>query len=148
MEASGQYLPEQIPWLLERLARADLVFGRRQFKRPTKLAQSALQTPRRLLLGLEARDPDCLFWAARREAIAGLELAPGMHRFLGSLVTARGFRVAETHVDHDPSRASRSWHDTHPSLGNLLAAWWQRRSYRPYVVTEIEVESGRHRAAA
>lgn len=148
IEASGQYLPEQIPWLLERLARADLVFGRRQVIRPMKLLRGALQLPRRLLLGVEARDPDCLFWAARREAIAGLELSPGMHRFLGSLVTTRGFRVAEIHIDHYPERASQGWHDASPSPGNLLAAWWQRRHWRPYAVEEIGTESAMKKRAA
>jgi glycosyltransferase involved in cell wall biosynthesis len=148
IEASGQYLPEQIPWLIERLARADLVFGRRQFTRPAKVLRATLQLPRRLLLGVEARDPDCLFWAARREAITGLELAPGMHRFLGSLVTTRGFRVTEITIDHYPHLASQTWHDHGPDLGNLLAAWWQRRRWRPYGVEEIGAESASKRSAA
>lgn len=137
MEASGQYLPEQIPWLIERLARADLVFGRRHASRGTRLAMTAMQVPRRLLLGLEVRDPDCLFWAARREAVAGLELAPGMHRFLGSLVTTRGFRVAEIHVDHHPGGDPYVRRESHASAGNLLAVWWERKNWRPYAATEI-----------
>ncbi len=140
IEASGQYFPEQIPWLLERLARADLVLGRRQYLRSVKLRQAALQLPRRLLLGLEVRDPDCLFWAARREAIAGLDLQPGMHRFLGSLVTTRGFRAAEIHVDHQPVADGSKW-EAHPSLGNLLCTWWQRRNWRPYCVEEVGAET-------
>lgn len=148
IESSGQYLPEQIPWLVERLARADLVFGRRQRSRPAKLVQAVAQLPRRLLLGLEARDPDCLFWAARREAVAGLDLAPGMHRLLGSLVATRGYRVAEMHVDHNSAAAGQSFADTHPSLGNLLAAWWQRRNWRPYSVTELGTVAETRRLAA
>jgi dolichol-phosphate mannosyltransferase len=137
VEASGQYLPEQIPWLIERLARADLVFGRRHCSRGRKLAMTALQLPRRMLLGLEVRDPDCLFWAARREAVAGLDLAPGMHRFLGSLVSTRGFRVAEIHVDHQAVADPYVQRESHASLGNLLAAWWQRKNWRPYEVAEL-----------
>jgi glycosyltransferase involved in cell wall biosynthesis len=146
IEASGQYEPEQIPWLLERLARADLVLGRRQVERSIKLRQALLQLPRRLLLGLEVRDPDCLFWAARREAIAGLDLQPGMHRFLGSLVTTRGYRVAEIHVDHQPIRSR--WDDSQPSLGNLFSVWWQRRRWRPYSVEEVATDSTAQQRAA
>ncbi len=148
IECSGQYLPEQIPWLIERLARADLVFGRRQSSRPAKLMLGLMQLPRRALLGLEARDPDCLLWAARREAVAGFELAPGMHRFLGSLVTTRGYRVAEMHIDHHAELAARCWTDTRPSLGNLLATWWQRRKWRAYAVTEVGLETSQQRRAA
>jgi glycosyltransferase involved in cell wall biosynthesis len=146
IEASGQYLPEQVPWLIERLARADVVFGRRHSLRSAKLWQSLVQLPRRLLLGLEARDPDCLFWAARREAIAGVDLQAGMHRFLGSLVNTRGFRVAEIHVDHQPLTAD-PWRET-ASVGNLLYVWWQRRNWRAYEVLEVRDETAIRRAAA
>ena len=139
LEASEQYLPEQIPWLVERLSRADLVFGRRHGTRAAKLAMALAQLPRRLLLGLEVRDPDCLFWAARREALAGIELTPGLHRFLGSLVSTRGFRVAEIHVDHDPAAAYRLGREAWPSLGNLLFTWWQRRKWRACAIQEAGV---------
>lgn len=130
IEASSQYQVAQVSSLLDRLARADLVVGRRHCGRWKKLLMALTQTPRRMLLGLEVRDPDCLFWAARREAIAGIELLPGMHRFLGSLVTTRGFRVTEMHVDHRPSAPYRVGREARPRLGNLLAAWWQRRNWR------------------
>jgi glycosyltransferase involved in cell wall biosynthesis len=137
IEASRQYAPQQMTALIERLSRADLVCGRRQRGRLAKLALAAAQAPRRMLLGLEVRDPDCLFWAARREALVGLELPAGMHRFLGTLVTTRGFRVAEINVDHKPATGQRSFDQARPSLGNLLAAWWQRRSLRPFAAVEI-----------
>jgi hypothetical protein len=58
IETSRQYLPEQIPWLVERLSRADLVTGRRARNRFIKLWLAVVQLPRRALLGLEVRDPD------------------------------------------------------------------------------------------
>jgi glycosyltransferase involved in cell wall biosynthesis len=137
-EPSGQYRVEQIAHLVERLARADLVCGRRQRGRLAKMLLALAQAPRRLLLGLEVRDPDCLFWAARREALAGIELLPGMHRFLGSLVTTRGFRVTEMHVDHTPGSRYRIGLEGWPRLGNLLMTWWQRRSYRNVEASELE----------
>ena len=145
-EASRQYVPEQIPWLIERLARADLVIGRRHRSRTAKLWHATLQLPRRWLLGLEVRDPDCLFWAARREAVAGLDMSPGMHRFLASLVTTRGFRVAEMHVDHQPAGSS-AWNEPRCALGNLLAVWWHRRNFRSFTVEELGAANS-HRAAA
>jgi glycosyltransferase involved in cell wall biosynthesis len=137
-EPSGQYRVEQIAHLVERLARADLVCGRRQSGRLAKMLLALAQAPRRLLLGLEVRDPDCLFWAARREALAGIELLPGMHRFLGSLVTTRGFRVTEMHVDHAPGRGYRVGMESWPRLGNLLVTCWQRWSYRSIEACELD----------
>jgi dolichol-phosphate mannosyltransferase len=133
-EAGEQYLPEQIAWLLKRLARADLVMGRRQRRRWGKTYLALAQFPRRVLLGLDARDPDCLFWAARREALAGLELAPGMHRFLASLVSMRGFRVSEVCVDHHPQAGRGS--EGLPSAINLFTAWRMRRRWQAILAEE------------
>lgn len=130
IEAGEQYRPEQIAWLVERLSRADLVCGRRQRPRWSKTWLAVAQLPRRLLLGLEARDPDCLFWAARREAVERLTLTAGMHRFVAPLVAARGYRVSEIYVDHREVPSSRNG-GLPLAAGNLLCAWWQRRQMRP-----------------
>jgi hypothetical protein len=127
VEASRQYLPEQIEWLLKRLVRADLIIGRRTRGPLAKLALGVMQLPRRVLLGLEVRDPDCLFWAARREAVADLPLAAGMHRFLGSLVATRGYRVTEIYIDHTPREQMPHGRDGRASLRNLLSVWRERR---------------------
>jgi glycosyltransferase involved in cell wall biosynthesis len=142
IEASRQYRVEQIPVLLERLSRADLVVGRRQTGRFKKWLLALTQTPRRLLLGLEVRDPDCLFWAARSEAVDGLELLPGMHRFLGSLVTTRGFRVTEIHVDHTRGCGYHVGREAWPRLGNLLVVWWQRQNWRGCQAREAADNTG------
>lgn len=151
MAAGGQYRAEQIGWLVERLSRADLVVGRRQRPRWTKAWLAAAQLPRRLLLGLDARDPDCLFWAARREAVERLALSAGMHRFLAPLVAARGYRVGEIYVDcADSPRGADDCllsEESGPLLaaGNLLCAWWQRRHARP---CEAREESPRFTSTA
>ena len=129
MEASGQYMPAQMRRLIDRLSRADLVVGRRSSNRLVKLLGAVCRVPRRLLLGLDVRDPDCLFWAARREALAGIDLQPGMHRFLGSLVSSRGFRVTEIHVEHRKTYAAWPGREAWPSARHLLAAWRDRRCH-------------------
>lgn len=127
IEPGPRYLPEQLGWLTERLARADLVHGRRRRSRPRKFLQAFTLWPRRLLFGVEVRDPTCLFWAARREAVTGLDLGRGMHRFMGALVAVKGFRVCEITVDHRPVRRPRG-HFSLPSLVNLLVVWYLRRT--------------------
>jgi len=126
MEPGPRYLPEQISWLTERLSRADLVHGRRRRSRLVRFLQAFTMWPRRLLFGVEVRDPTCLFWAARREAVAGLDLGRGMHRFVGALMAVKGFRVCEITVDHRPARRPRG-HFSLPSLMNLLVVWYLRK---------------------
>jgi len=145
VEASDQYDEAQIPRLVGHLARADLVFGRRRHGWGTSLARLIGLLPRKLLVGLEVHDPDCLFWAARREAVEGIELLPGMHRFLGSLVSARGYRVDEMRVDHCRAghRAAPDWSGYGP--GALMTVWWLRRRLRPVGAREVTRSGGRPR---
>jgi glycosyltransferase involved in cell wall biosynthesis len=142
VEASDQYDAEQIPLLVRHLVRADLVFGRRRGW-VASLSRLIALLPRRMLLGLEVHDPDCLFWAARREALQGIELLPGMHRFLEALVAARGFRVDELPVDR--RRRGLAWPCDWAGYGPaaLLAVWWLRRRLRPVTAREVTHSGGR-----
>lgn len=121
--------------LLDALARVDLVVGRPHRHGVRKLFHRLGRIPRWLLLGLEVRDPECLVWAARREAVAGVELPCGMYRYLATLVAARGFRVGEITVP-TPGR-SVTLSDGWPNPGDLLAAWWFKRRWRQYEHVEL-----------
>ena len=92
----GDYYPAaQIPSLLNWLDRADLVVGRRRRFGLSKLKERVARIPRGLLLGLDAHDPECLFWAARREALAEMNLQPGMARYLSALVAQQDSECAK-----------------------------------------------------
>jgi glycosyltransferase involved in cell wall biosynthesis len=135
IEAGETYSAEQVPWLVSWLNRADLVVGRRRRTGMAKLWQRFSRIPRWLLLGLESHDPDCLFWAARREVVADLRLSPGMCRYLPALVSRRGYRVCDAYVEHN---GPIHWlQDVRPNLGDLLAAWWMCRRWREPAAHEI-----------
>ena len=121
--------------LLEELVRADLVVGRPQRHGIRKVLHRLARIPRWFLLGLEVRDPECLVWAARREAIAHLQLPCGMYRYLATLVAARGFRVSEVTIP--TTGRSIALTDGLPNPGDLLAAWWFKRRWRQYERMEI-----------
>ena len=126
---------ELLTSLLDELVRADLVVGRPWRQGVAKALHRLARIPRWLLLGLEVRDPECLVWAAHREAIDGLQLPQGMYRYLATLVAARGYRVAEVTVaTHGRSVAlSDGW----PNPCDLLAAWWIKRRWRQYERVEV-----------
>jgi len=141
----GDYYPAaQIPELIKWLDRADFVSGRRRRLGWSKLRERLSRVPRGILLGLDSHDGDCLFWAARREALAEIHLMPGMARYLAGIVAHRGFRVCETYVEH-----GQGWHrldDVRANPGDLLAAWWACRRWRPSA--RIELSAGQLTSAA
>lgn len=135
LEPGEAYPPTQIPSLVQWLERADLVLGRRRRMGFAKFWQRIARLPRWLLLGLDSHDPDCLLWAARREALAELVLEPGMARYLAALVARRGFRVCEKYVDHQGPLHRLD--DAKPHPLDLLVAWWRSRRWREAAATEL-----------
>jgi glycosyltransferase involved in cell wall biosynthesis len=143
--ARGQYLvnlpagklasSDLIDPLLEGLVRADLVVGRPRRIGWRKAIHRLARIPRWFVLGLEVRDPECQVWAARREALDGLQLPRGMYRYLATLVAARGYRVGELTVP--TSGRSVQLSDGLANPGDLLAAWWLKRRWQPFEVTRI-----------
>ncbi len=124
------YCPEEIHKLLKGLVRADIVFGRRRRPLFDRLLHQAVLLPRWLLLGNEVHEPDMVFWAARREAVCGIQLVPGLHRFLANFVLSRGYRVGEVYVHTDASATvSRANCRT---LMDLLSVWWLTRRSHAY----------------
>ncbi len=122
--------------LLDALVRSDLVVGRPIRLGIRKTLHRLKRIPRWFLLGLEVRDPECLVWAARREAIAGLQLPRGMYRYLATLVAARGYRVGEVTV---PTRGrSVALSDGVPNPLDLFAAWWFKRRWKQHERIEVQ----------
>jgi glycosyltransferase involved in cell wall biosynthesis len=134
-EAGDNYPAAQIPWLMSWLERADLVVGRRRRFGWAKFWHRLARIPRGMLLGLESHDPECLLWIARREALGDIQLAPGMARYLAAFVARRGYRVCETYVQH--GAAMHRLDDVRPNPGDLLAAWWHCRRWRPQNAYEL-----------
>ncbi len=137
LEAGERYPATEVARLIRRLSRADAVFGCRRLSAARRALRRIAQAPRRLLFGCAVRDADCLFWAARREAVAGLVVARGMVRYLPGMISRRGFRVGELHVDHRATVKRLATRDAWPTPGELLAAWRLRR--RPTTSTATEI---------
>jgi len=135
LEAGQRYAVEQIPHLVARLSRLDLVYARRRLGGWQKFWHRVGRIPRAMLLGLDVRHPECLFWAARREAVAGIHLSPGMRRYLPWLVARRGFRVGDMYIDEAP--VGQPVHDGRRNPLDLLTAWWLCRRWRSDAFHEV-----------
>ena len=138
IEAGSRYEPWQIGKLLAGLSRGDVVWGRRAWPAWLKWLRRIGRIPRWLLLGLEVRDPDCLLWAARREAVEDVQLSRGMLRYLPTLVALAGYRVCECGVE--TNRVAWRLPDEWPNPGDLLATWWLKRRRRTCGTHEVAIE--------
>jgi len=107
LDADGQNDPSSIPDLLAALEHADVVSGVRMPRADSwrrRVSSSVANTVRRAALGDTIQDVGCSLKAYRREALEGIPLFVGAHRFLPALCQFRGARVAEVPVRHRPRR--------------------------------------------
>ena len=108
MDADLQDDPEEIPGLLARLDEGfDVVTGWKQVRHdpwhkvgPSRIFNRLISW----LTGVKLHDHNCGLKAYRREVLDEVKLYGEMHRFVPVLAVARGFRVTEMAVRHQPRR--------------------------------------------
>lgn len=153
MDGDGQNDPADIPFLVEIVlsGRADMANGYRQKRRDNlvrRISSRIANGFRNLVTGKTVRDVGCSTRSFRRECVKDLPRFAGMHRFLPSLVSMRGFTLAEAPVNHRPRLQGASKY----GIGNRLwvglldtfGVWWLRRrafSYR--IARRSESEAAR-----
>ncbi|MCK6462176.1 MAG: glycosyltransferase family 2 protein [Planctomycetes bacterium] len=112
LDSDLQDVPEEVPKLLARIdAGADFVTGRKQSRQDPwtrRLASRIFNGVVSLLAGMRVRDVNSGLKALRREVAEELPLHGELHRFLPVFAGARGFRVEEVDVAHEPRRHGRS----------------------------------------
>src|SRR6185503_15021462 len=99
--------PASIPALLRALERADVVSGVRTPRADSwsrRFSSRVANGVRRIALGDSITDVGCSLKAYRREALEGIPLFAGAHRFLPALCQFRGARVVEVPVRHRARR--------------------------------------------
>ncbi len=142
IDLHGRYSLDDVPRLIQRLSRADAVFGCRRNGYAVRGAAGRAATSATAGAGTLVRDPRCLFWAARHEALEGLELSGRRYRHLPEMVARSGYRVGQLHVDQLPRGRSPAVQKPHwrmtgwselPLVGRLAG--------RTYAVTVTELVS-------
>jgi dolichol-phosphate mannosyltransferase len=138
LDADLQNDPADLPRLLAALDGADVVSGvraRRQDSWVRLVSSRIANAVRRGVLKDPVTDIGCSFKAYRREALEGLPMVGGVHRFLPALCVFRGARFAEVEISHRPRRhgvskygvGNRLWRGLHDLMG---VRWLKSRLVR------------------
>ena len=113
MDGDLQNDPRDISRLLDKLDEGyDLVSGWRKPRRDhlitRRLPSWAANRLISWITGVKLHDYGCSLKAYRRELLANIKLYGEMHRFIPSLASWMGIRLAEIPVNHRPRQAGRS----------------------------------------
>jgi glycosyltransferase involved in cell wall biosynthesis len=134
IDANTRFSMRYVPHLIARLSQNDLVIAE-----PERSLGAAVFAPiskfARLLWGsARLHASEDLFWAARREAVAGLALPRGAFRALPELVVKRGFRICRlTLAEGLPPQGA----EFRPGVFERLAARWLDRRFEPHLGREV-----------
>jgi dolichol-phosphate mannosyltransferase len=149
MDADLQNDPQDIPQLLEKIGKFDVVCGwRHQRKDPwIKIVSSKIANFVRNKLSQEdIVDTGCSLKAFRSECLQNVKLFNGMHRFLPTLAKMEGFTVTQVKVNHRPRRFGTTKYNISNRMvrafTDLLAVRWMKRRHLNYEIAEI---IGEHR---
>ena len=131
LDADLQNDPADLPRVLDALKDADVVSGIRASRRDDwlrRISSRIANAARRAAIGDPITDIGCSFKAYRREALEGLPMFVGVHRFLPALCVFRGARLAEVPLAHRPRRHGVSKYGIHDrlwrGLNDLIGVYW------------------------
>lgn len=143
MDADLQNDPHDIPRLLEKIGRFDVVCGWRHKRRDPwiKIVSSQIANcVRNTLSQEEIEDTGCSLKAFRRECLKDMKLFNGMHRFLPTLAKMEGFAVTQVKVNHRPRRFGRTKYNIRNRMvrafADLLAVRWMKKRHLTYDIKE------------
>jgi glycosyltransferase involved in cell wall biosynthesis len=144
LDADLQNDPADLPRLLAALENADVVSGIRQDRQDDwlrRFSSRVANATRRAVLGDPVTDIGCSFKAYRREALEGLPLFVGAHRFLPALCVFRGARFAEVPLRHRARRHGTSKYGLHDRLWkgiyDLIGVRWLKSRLLRYRIREV-----------
>ncbi len=145
MDADLQNDPADISRLLSHLDRWDAVTGWRVDRGAgdsivRRLSSRVANRVRNAVSDETIQDSGCTFRAFRREALRGVTLYRGFHRFIPTLLRMRGYRVLEVPVNHRSRRFGRSKYGAmnrvFVAFVDLLAVRWMKSRVLRYEVAE------------
>ena len=145
LDADLQNDPADIPPMMRRLQEGgnDMVIGVRVNRHDTwsRRMQSKIGNGvRNWITGDRITDTGCSLKLVRREAVQGLQLYTGMHRFLPTLVRLQGYKVIEMPVNHRARKFGVSKYGAmnraFRGLADCLAVRWMSKRILRYRVRQ------------
>ena len=145
LDADLQNDPADIPSMMRRLEETgnDMVIGVRVNRLDTwsRRMQSKIGNGvRNWITGDRITDTGCSLKLVRRQAVQGLQLYTGMHRFLPTLVRLQGYKVIEMPVNHRARKFGVSKYGAmnraFRGLADCLAVRWMSKRILRYRVRE------------
>lgn len=121
LDGDGQNDPADLPKMLDEARRlgVDCVTGVRAKRQDTALRKFSSRVANRFrdwMTGDRVTDSACGVRVVRRECVAELPVFNGLHRFMPTLLRAKGFTVAEMDVNHRPRLRGVSKYGVHNRL--------------------------------
>jgi len=146
MDADMQNHPRDIPKLLERIGRWDVVCGVRQQRQDSFVRRASSRIAnwvRNRLTHEQIQDVGCSLRAMKAECVRDLKLYEGMHRFLPTLLKLDGWTVTEVPVTHRPRKRGKAHYGIRNRLFRGLrdcfaVRWMQSRWIRYEIKERIE----------
>ena len=145
LDADLQNDPADIPSMMRKLQETgnDMVIGVRVNRHDTwsRRMQSKIGNGvRNWITRDQITDTGCSLKLVRRQAVAGLQLYTGMHRFLPTLVRLQGYKVMEMPVNHRARKFGVSKYGAMNralrGLADCLAVRWMSKRILRYRVRE------------
>jgi dolichol-phosphate mannosyltransferase len=145
IDADLQNDPDEIPRLLPLLDGYDMVAGWRKQRNDNPFRRWQSRQANRIrnwVTGETIHDSACSLKLYRAQAVQGLSLFRGAHRYLPTLVKMRGGRVREEPVSHSPRRAGSGKYGfgnrAFVGLFDIFGVRWMKKRFLQYEVKEIK----------
>ncbi|OGP93087.1 MAG: glycosyl transferase [Deltaproteobacteria bacterium RBG_16_54_18] len=143
MDADLQNDPHDIPLLLKKIGKFDVVCGWR-YKRNDpwiRIVSSKIANfVRNKMSQEEIIDTGCSLKAFRRECVESMKLFKGMHRFFPTLAKMEGFTVTQVKVNHRPRRFGTTKYTITNRIVrtfiDLLVVRWMKKRHLNYEIVE------------
>lgn len=143
LDGDRQNDPADIPKLLALTDNYDLICGNRINRRDPwhkKITSRLANFIRSRFCGDGVQDTGCSLKVYRKKCLDQIKMYKGMHRFMPTLFTIEGFRLAEVPVNHrERVQGTTNYHFFNRSfntIADMLAVRWMKKRHLDYRISK------------